>query len=59
MVEVVIGGRTKECMKPVVDKILVHDSKHIYTDGFNGCLSLIEKHIHKPGRYLTNRIESV
>jgi len=57
VVDIVIGSRTKECLKPVVDKVLIHDPKRIYTDGLNSYPGLIEQHIHKPGRYLTNRIE--
>ncbi|HSZ71833.1 MAG TPA: IS1 family transposase [Cytophagaceae bacterium] len=57
VVDVAVGNRNNECIKPVVDKVLAFDPKRIYTDGYSGYPNLIGKDIHKPDRYLTNRIE--
>lgn len=50
-------GEIKKTLKKVVDKVLEYCPRRIYTDGLNIYPVLIDKAIHKPGRYITNRIE--
>ena len=57
VVDLVVGRRNKENIKKIVDKILQYDPKKICTDGLNIYPGLIDKAIHRPGRYVTNRIE--
>lgn len=57
VVDLLVGKRVKENVKKVVDKVLEFFPRKIYTDGLNMYPTLIDKLIHKPGRYLTNRIE--
>ena len=57
IVDLFVGKRNKENIKIIVDKVLRFHPKRIYTDRLNIYPGLIDKAIHKPGRYLTNRIE--
>ncbi len=57
VVDLLIGRRNKEDIKKIVDKVLKYHPEKIYTDGLNIYPTLIDKLIHKPGRYVTNRIE--
>jgi insertion element IS1 protein InsB len=57
VVDLFIGRRNKENIKIIVDKVLTYFPRKIYTDGLNIYPSLIDKTIHRPGRYVTNRIE--
>jgi insertion element IS1 protein InsB len=57
VVDLFIGRRNKENIKIIVDKVLVYFPQKIYTDGLNIYPGLIDKTIHRPGRYVTNRIE--
>lgn len=57
VVDFVVGKRTKENLKIVVDKVLALQPERIYTDGLNIYRSLINKAIHKVQRYKINRIE--
>ena len=57
VIDFFIGGRTKENISKVVNAVLFHHPKTIFTDRLNVYPSLIPKNIHKPGRRLTNRIE--
>lgn len=52
-----VGGRTNEDLDKVVNRILLLNPKHIYTDGWPSYKSLIPKSIHVISRYQTNRIE--
>ena len=52
-----VGKRIKENVKIIVDKVLEFFPRKIYTDGLNMYPGLIDKVIHRPGRYVTNRIE--
>lgn len=52
-----VGGRTNEDLNKVVNRILLLNPKHIYTDGWPSYKSLIPKKIHVISRYQTNRIE--
>lgn len=53
----VIGGRTKENIRQLIDKIVLLNPKRIYTDRLNIYPSLIPKEIHKRFQYCTNKIE--
>ncbi|MCZ8285923.1 MAG: IS1 family transposase [Bacteroidia bacterium] len=57
VVDFLIGNRTKENIRKVVETVLRYHPKIIFTDGLNSYPSLIPKIIHRPGRRLTNRIE--
>jgi insertion element IS1 protein InsB len=57
VVDMLVGRRIKENVKAVVDKVLKFSPRKIYTDGLNMYPTLIDKSIHRPGRYVTNRIE--
>lgn len=52
-----IGRKTKETIRPLIDRILVTQPKSIYTDRLNIYPSLIPKKIHKRFQYCTNKIE--
>ena len=57
VVDLLVGRRIKENVKIVVDRVLEYSPRKIYTDGLNMYPTLIDKLIHRPGRYVTNRIE--
>lgn len=51
------GNKSKENIKPLIDKILKYLPKRIYTDKLNIYPSLIPKALHRNFQYCTNRIE--
>lgn len=53
----IVGKKTTENIKPIIDKLLLLKPKRIYTDRLNIYPSLIPKEIHKRFQYYTNRIE--
>lgn len=53
----VVGGRTKDNIKQLVNKLLLLNPTRIYTDRLNIYPCLIPKEIHKRFQYCTNRIE--
>jgi insertion element IS1 protein InsB len=57
VVDILIGKRNTINIKKIVNKVLNFHPKKIYTDRLNIYPGLIDKSIHRPGRYLTNRIE--
>lgn len=57
IVDILVGRRTKENIKIIVDKILKYRPKKIHTDFLNIYPGLIAPSVHRPGRYSTNRIE--
>lgn len=57
VIDFMIGNRSKENLKYLVDKVLLLSPKKIYTDRLNIYPSLIPKEIHKRFQYCTNRIE--
>ena len=57
VVDLLVGKRIKENIKKIVDKVLKYSPRKIYTDGLNMYPGLINTSIHRPGRYVTNRIE--
>jgi insertion element IS1 protein InsB len=52
-----VGRKTKETIRPLIDKVLLLQPIRIYTDRLNIYPSLIPKEIHKRFQYCTNRIE--
>lgn len=57
VIDFLIENRTKENIRKVVETVLMHRPKVIFTDGLNCYPSLIPKTIHRQGIRLTNRIE--
>lgn len=57
VISFVIGNRSTENLKYVIDKVLLLNPKIIYTDRLNIYPSLIPKEIHKRFQYCTNKIE--
>ena len=57
VIECVVGKRTTENIKRVVEKVLALKPNKIYTDFLNIYPALIPSDIHKASRYKTNRIE--
>lgn len=53
----VLGVKTKEHIKPLVNQLLLLEPKCIYTDGLNIYPALIPKTIHERFQYCTNIIE--
>ena len=53
----IVGSRSSENLKHVIDKVLLLNPKRIYTDRLNIYPSIIPKEIHKRFQYCTNRIE--
>ncbi|QYJ68819.1 IS1 family transposase [Flavobacterium litorale] len=52
-----VGNKSKENIKPLIDKVLLLNPSSIYTDKLNIYPSLIPKTTHKRFRYCTNLIE--
>ena len=52
-----VGRKTKETIRPLIDKVLLLNPTRIYTDRLNIYPSLIPKEIHKRFQYCTNKIE--
>lgn len=57
IIDFYVGRKTKETIKPLIDKVLLLKPSRIYTDRLNIYPSLIPKEIHKRFQYCTNRIE--
>ena len=57
VIDFIIGRRTKDNIKQIINSILKLNPKYIYTDGLNVYPVLIPKSIHKIFRYCTNKIE--
>lgn len=57
VISFIIGNRSKENLKQVINKILLLQPSMVYTDRLNIYPSLIPKSIHKRFQYGTNRIE--
>ena len=52
-----VGRKTKETIRPLINKILLLHPKTIYTDRLNIYPGLIPKEVHKRFQYCTNKIE--
>ena len=57
IIDFIVGGRTKENIRKVIDKVLALNPRKIYTDGLNIYPSLIPTAIHCKFQYHTNTIE--
>lgn len=57
VVDFIVGRKTCDNIKPLINKILCFNPKRIYTDGLNIYPNLIPSSIHGRGRYHTNHIE--
>ena len=57
VIDFIVGRKTQDHIKPLINKILVLNPKRIYTDGLNIYPTLIPKEIHKRFQYCTNKIE--
>ncbi|RSC92038.1 IS1 family transposase, partial [Tenacibaculum singaporense] len=57
VISFIVGSRSTENLKSVIDKVLLLHPTRIYTDGLNMYPSIIPKEIHKRFQYCTNRIE--
>ena len=57
IIDFVVGRRTLENIKPLINKIETLSPRKIFTDGLNIYASLIDKTKHFVGKYLTWRIE--
>uniref|UniRef100_UPI00064AADE8 IS1 family transposase n=2 Tax=Tenacibaculum TaxID=104267 RepID=UPI00064AADE8 len=57
IIDFYVGRKSKETIKPLINKILLLQPSKIYTDKLNIYPSLIPKEIHKRFQYCTNRIE--
>lgn len=53
----VLGSKTKENIRSLVNELILSAPKYIYTDGLNIYPELIPKAIHKRFQYCTNIIE--
>jgi IS1 family transposase len=52
-----VGRKTKETIRPLINKVLLLQPSRIYTDRLNIYPSLIPKEIHRRFQYCTNKIE--
>ena len=57
VVDFIVGRKTSENIKPLIDRILSFSPKRIYTDGLNIYPCLIPKDVHVAGRFHTTKIE--
>ena len=57
IIDFYVGRKSKETIKPLINKVLLLQPSKIYTDKLNIYPSLIPKEIHKRFQYCTNRIE--
>ena len=57
VIDFIVGSKSKENIRPLVNKVLLLQPNTIYTDRLNIYPSLIPKEIHKRFQYCTNKIE--
>ncbi len=57
VIDFFVGRKTKEAIRPLINKVLLLQPNSIYTDRLNIYPSLIPKAIHKRFQYCTNKIE--
>lgn len=53
----IVGNRSKENLKRLINKVLLFNPKRVYTDRLNIYPTIIPREIHKRFLYCTNRIE--
>ena len=57
IIDFFVGRKTKETIRPLIDKVLLLNPTRIYTDRLNIYPSLIPKELHRRFKYCTNIIE--
>ena len=57
VIDFFVGRKTKDTIRPLINKVLLLSPERIYTDRLNIYPSLIPKEIHKRFQYCTNKIE--
>ncbi|WP_439901107.1 IS1 family transposase [Winogradskyella luteola] len=57
VIDFFVGSKSKENIKPLINKLLLLQTTKIYTDRLNIYPPLIPKEVHKRFQYCTNRIE--
>ena len=57
IIDFFVGRKTKDNIRPLINKVLLLEPNRIYTDRLNIYPSLIPKEIHKRFQYCTNKIE--
>ncbi|WP_206052212.1 IS1 family transposase [Nonlabens xiamenensis] len=57
IIDFFVGSKSKENIRPLINKILLLQPTRIYTDKLNIYSGLIPKAIHKRFQYCTNKIE--
>jgi len=57
IIDFFVGRKTKENIRPLIDKVLLLCPSRIYTDRLNIYPSLIPKELHRRFKYCTNIIE--
>ncbi|WP_299223872.1 IS1 family transposase [uncultured Psychroserpens sp.] len=57
VIDFIVGRKTSENIKPLINKLLLLVPKRIYTDRLNIYTSIIPRAIHKRFQYCTNIIE--
>ena len=57
VIDFFVGSKSKDNIRPLINRILLLSPERIYTDKLNIYPSLIPKDIHRVFRYCTNRIE--
>ena len=57
VVDFIVGRKTRENIKPIINRLLLLQPTKIYTDRLNIYPTLIPKDIHKRFQYCTNKIE--
>ncbi|MEM7086254.1 MAG: IS1 family transposase [Bacteroidota bacterium] len=57
VIDFYVGSKSKETIKPLINKLLLMNPERIYTDRLNIYPSLIPREIHRVFQYCTNRIE--
>ncbi|TJY34837.1 IS1 family transposase [Pontimicrobium aquaticum] len=57
VIDFFVGRKTKETIRPLINKVLLLEPNRVYTDRLNIYPSLIPKVIHKRFQYCTNIIE--
>ena len=57
VIDFIVGRKTTDNIRPLINKLLLLKPKRIYTDRLNIYPSLIPQEIHKRFQYCTNRIE--
>lgn len=57
VIDFFVGRKTKDTIRPLINKVLLLEPNRIYTDKLNIYPPLIPKEIHRRFQYCTNKIE--